>query len=1538
MAKLLKIIARTIGISLEWVLLILIVFAFLIRTSTFQTFMGQIATDYLSSELNTEIKIDKIDIIILNRAQLKGVFIRDLNGDTLASVGTIDVRISDLNLSGNHITISSALVKDGRIGISRDKKTGDFNYGFLVDYFGSDTPPDPSKKPMKLDIEEINLANITLSYDDNRKDHSPYGMDYDHLYFTDVLLKANKFKSDDKGVIGLSIEKFSAKESCGLQLDQLKLSMVMDPKSGILLKRVEIRTPDTRIYASKFNLRAKSMKDFNDFTNKVRFDAVIDSSEIDLHDVSLFVPALEGMDQKIYLSTSLRKPVNSLTLNDFDLRFGSRTVVRGDFVLPDFSDMDKASVNEQISYCFVDLDDVKALHLPKSAGNKGIELQPMIERLAYAELKNTTVQGTMQEFILASNRISTKLGSLQINNGIQFNKLNGEEGGFSFHRTANSNYDVAVDSFQLGQFLANDMLGKVQGEFFLTGIVGQKDVIRLTELAGDIQRFGFNNYGYSNIKVTNGSFINNVFDADIAINDPHLKMTFDGKVDVNTIQKFDFKLDVDQADLGALNFSSDPEAELTADLDIDMKGKSIDDYRGTVFVDNMNYSQGGKKIAVPDLDLTLTRGEPTDQLKIDSEVAYVEINGKMTSANLVNALNNSFAELLPTMIKPVAVNKKKTTHEFFDATIITKNTEELFDIFYPELHVAAGSVIQASYDSQTDVQTLSVKSDEVALIPVAKDSAKVQKQFLQGLEITDTLSNGKLALTLKANKAEYNDSLYVQQFNVRVTNDDGEFKSITRWNQGMENPAEIKIDARLAENNEYFFTVNPSYFTVESQRWEIQNKAQINIEEKRIFIDHLTLERENQFIGVDGILSNNEEDKLSLRLNDVHVEEFSKILDPSLDISGRLDGTVDLRTPFTSLSASGDVVLSQFYMNKEEIGTISVDAVWNPVKEMVSMSGKLDYRENKETFNFYGSFYPMREDNNYSIDLRFRKTDIAFASAFVDPEIVGDIKGKLEGRLKITGKTAAPNINGKVTLNDGSVKVGMLGTTYRMNGDLVFDGDNDFITAVLPVKDQDDNVAVLDVQISHNDFANFGVNLDFWFDEESVYGMYKKPFKGKFMVLNTRYKEGDIYYGKAYASGFANINITEKLVDINVTARTEAGTEVDLPMYGASSVSDFPFIEYTDGSPKQGNQDKNSGVQMELNIKATPDAKINLIFNPKTEDKIDASGYGDIKITIDQNGAVGMVGTYEIVEGGYDMNMYSIKERFILEPGGTIVWTATPYDAIMNLRTYVPIPATVSDILGNTPDGKKYPKKIVKTYMDISGKLSKPNVGLSLEMPTASNDERQILNSAISTPEGLQTQWFFLLSQRRFKPLDAEGGGGFGGAASVLASQANAFLDGLSPGGVDLSVGATGNSGTLTGSKTLGDRIVLTGSFGRTTGSKEDATSSAFVGDMRMDVLFNDDGTFKMSVFNEPNDKAGVGGSENGDYTQGIAISYSEQFNEFYESRLLKFFREIFMRKGADPKKKKKQVPANEVILTPPPPVVKKESSEETPKETDPNK
>ncbi|NCA21659.1 MAG: hypothetical protein EBS86_11045 [Crocinitomicaceae bacterium] len=66
MTKILKIVGRTLGIGFEWLLIFVIVFAFLIRSTAFQTYLAQKATAYLSKELKSEITIERIEIVHFN--------------------------------------------------------------------------------------------------------------------------------------------------------------------------------------------------------------------------------------------------------------------------------------------------------------------------------------------------------------------------------------------------------------------------------------------------------------------------------------------------------------------------------------------------------------------------------------------------------------------------------------------------------------------------------------------------------------------------------------------------------------------------------------------------------------------------------------------------------------------------------------------------------------------------------------------------------------------------------------------------------------------------------------------------------------------------------------------------------------------------------------------------------------------------------------------------------------------------------------------------------------------------------------------------------------------------------------------------------------------------------------------------------------------------------------------------------------------------------------------------------------------------------
>lgn len=1504
MVKLLKIVGRTIGITLEWVFILIIVLAFAIRTSTFQTYLGEVVTAYLSEELDAELRIGKIDVVFMDKILLKDVFIRDQHRDTLASLEQLSVRIESIDLNANKLVLSNVALEKGRVGIKRDKQTGDYNYWFLTDYFDSGKKKNKASDPMDVEILSLDLSGIHFSYDDNRKGYSTYGVDYDHIDCKKVQLHAKHFTIGD-GTFAFYLAHLSTIERSGLQLKKMRTYCLIDMNRGIFLQNLSIRTPRTKLFSHKFYMRMSHLRGVYSFEDSVTFEAVIDSSRVHLNDVSFFAPALEGMDEYIALSGRLSQRVKNLRIEKIDLRFGARSIVQGDFSLPDFRAIKGSRFKEDVSYAYVDLNDLKQLKLPKSAQPRFIQLDPMIERLGYVELRRSKVHGTTDQFLVVTNQLTTALGSLHIDNGLTFSALN--EGGYAFERTANSNFDVYVDSFQLGKFIANDLFGKVNGSMYLSGVVGQKDIIRIEKMTGELNSVGFNKYNYSSISVNDGSFISNVFSGNIKVNDPHLQMEYDGKIAVDKQQKFDFSIIMPKADLGRLNFVKDPNASLEAVLDMHMTGTDLSNYSGTVVLNELNYQELGKRITIPQLVLNAQRGTFSDHFVITSNVANVDLKGKVNPTTIVASVCNYVHELLPNLVPLMEMPKRKkgVVQDYFDLEVVVGNPKEVLAVFAPEVSIASQSKFTIHYNELLKEESIRIHAPEIAYQAI--DDTTASKKYFSQLDLNQSFVRGTFLSLLNAERAEWNDSLFVRKFDYQITTDTNGFVSKLKWNQEMSDPASFKFYTKFQPLNEIDITLKPSYFTVKNQLWDIQNTAHFIYNQNKVLIDHLVLERDVQFLAINGVLSADEKDQIDVNLNDIHIEEFSSFINTDLDLKGRLNGTLHFATPFTHFMASGEVTADDFYVNQQEVGAVSAHGEWDYLNDRIILGGDLIYKS-FQTFTYDGFYYPFRESNDIDLVLDFANTDIQVANAFMDPEVLSDIKGKLDGRIKIKGNSSDPKIDGKLRLSQGSVKVGLLGTTYKMAGPIVFDGENSsFYVDNMPVTDEEGNLAVLTSTVMHNQFENWSANIDFWFDDETVSGIYNRPFTGRFLAMNTHYQEGDIYYGKAYASGYANILIQEGQTDITVNARSEKDTKITLPMYGPSDVSEFDFITFEDDLRKQLSKGVDlTGVNMELNLMATPEAEIRLVFNEKTGDIITARGLGMLSITADYLGRIFMNGQYVVASGQYNFVVPPIKQVFTLVPGGSITWTGNPYEANLDISAYNSVNASLKELTQDVTGGTSSGKETVQCIIKITNTLSNPQLVLDIDVPNTNESGKQALQRIKSNPDDLQKQFFTLLVMKRFVPLSGQTQQGLGGAADVLTEQINGALDGLTKDvkfkvGYDGQTAQNGNASSVTRATTFGiqtalgenKNIILTGAFGVANSTTGQTSSSSLIGDMSIEYLINDDGTFRVKIFNESNDKGVLTEKYRGDYTQGIGVHYQEQFNALSDSRMLQTFGKI---------------------------------------------
>ena len=101
------------------------------------------------------------------------------------------------------------------------------------------------------------------------------------------------------------------------------------------------------------------------------------------------------------------------------------------------------------------------------------------------------------------------------------------------------------------------------------------------------------------------------------------------------------------------------------------------------------------------------------------------------------------------------------------------------------------------------------------------------------------------------------------------------------------------------------------------------------------------------------------------------------------------------------------------------------------------------------------------------------------------------------------------------------------------------------------------------------------------------------------------------------------------------------------------------------------------------------------------------------------------------------------------------------------------------------------------------------------------------------------------------------------------------------------------------------DRLIITTSVGVETGSNNSETSSStaskntIIGDVRVEYLINEKGTFRVNAFNESN--RNTVNQSAGLFSQGAGLNYQEEFNGWNDFQLIQSFLDIFR-----PKRNKK--------------------------------
>jgi len=153
-----------------FLVLLFVIIAALIQIPAIQNKIVHFATTFISNKTHTRVEIKNISISFPKSVDIEGLFLEDIQKDTLLFAGKAKINIALYDLISSKIAISSFALENANINLYSTDTDSLFNYSFLLKAFSDTTtrtkinPKSASK--WTFSINKVSLKNIRLRYND----------------------------------------------------------------------------------------------------------------------------------------------------------------------------------------------------------------------------------------------------------------------------------------------------------------------------------------------------------------------------------------------------------------------------------------------------------------------------------------------------------------------------------------------------------------------------------------------------------------------------------------------------------------------------------------------------------------------------------------------------------------------------------------------------------------------------------------------------------------------------------------------------------------------------------------------------------------------------------------------------------------------------------------------------------------------------------------------------------------------------------------------------------------------------------------------------------------------------------------------------------------------------------------------------------------------------------------------------------------------------------------------------------------------------
>lgn len=1361
---------------------------------------------------------------------------------------------------------------------------------------------------LQLEWKKFYLTNSHFSLNDwNADTIKARGMDFKHIDVKDINLHIAEGAIVEDTIFA-DIKSLQAKERCGLEVKQLTTNARVSV-NDITCENLLLQTPNSTV-KDFFAMRYEHFREFKKFLNGVKLEAKLNDTKFALKDLGYFVKNMEKVEHNVFnVSGKVKGAVSNIDGYNLRIYTADNTQFIGDFSTSGLPNVFETSLNVRVKKLTTTAADVYRIYpfvkLPSNLSSLGL--------VSYSG----TFDGFVTDFV-SNGKLLTQIGSAST------------DVNFTYDRERNKSAykgSLNLQQFDLGKYFNDEKnLGTVSLQTKIKG--GGLTLESLhAELQGKVQEITLLSHSYKNIDL-DGFVVKKSFNGAFHLDDEHLKMDFNGKVDLSkSIPEFRFVADVKHASLKDLNLTKS-DFRFKGDIKADFAGLKVDEIIGRVDMNNVVMQRDTVEafINYSSVDVT-SMGGNKKLFVIKSDFMEGEVDGNFNYKDLPKAI--------------VKFAKSTFTRDFTDTTVIA-DQDFHFDfrifepkgftrIIHPDFSLIRNTHIEGDFVSNRNILSLT------GFIP----ELQYGKFNARRIEIDASAESGYFNFQTAVDKVFNGDSLLIDT--LLLTTQTTETK-------------DFKFDLLVADKQKYnyanltaFITplkdktlikLEPGDFKLANYNWRFDKGNYIYVQGKKVTSNGLVFRSAEQKIYIDAYLKDDTATALKLTLDNTSISDFTGIFTTKVrDLSGSINGKLVLEEVFYKPRVFADFVVNEFYLGSQLIGDVNIES-------RLDERGKniLVYASVKSVNNFleargYVSLDPANP--GLKIDVDAPRLGLNFLNYRFFDRYVKNVKGYALVRATVYGTPKKPLLGGYVTLVDDTVTVSFLNTTYHLHNQTVKLDAKGFDFGNLNAFDIKNNLLLASGRINHESFKKWELACEVVSENAQF--------------LNTNDKLSPYFYGVVFGKGKVSFKGPISSPVINAFASTLPGSYCRLPIRSSYETNRYSFYRFA--SPKDSvstvpkNQLKLNGVSFTLDLDVTPDARMDIILDPVTGDILTSYGRGNLKIELPKVGDISMYGTYEIERGNYLFTLQNIiNKRFDITRGGTINFSGSIYKAGLNVDAVYEVRTSMTDLIndliseGGTPQTQlaaaaraRVPTRLA---LKLTGVLEKPTIAFDIKAidpdPAIKSYVEQKLAMLKTNDNEMNKQVFGILVMNRFLPQSPFGSAvansNIGGTAAntvseFVSSQLTNYLSSLlgyaNVNNLDINIDyrqydqltnigtGTGNANATNATRRelqlelsqrfLNNRLSINAGgnldFGNSQVVQGGTTARTVIptGDFQIEYSLTKDGVWRAKAFNRTN--YDYYNSRNNNRT-GLGISYRKEFDKPSE---------LFVKKDRKKKEKKKK-------------------------------